>query len=261
MVKLFKPILFTSIALSFPLLLMAADGNKQVIKTKAPPKTEIVKTADPNSEESLLSSVVASLLSQIIAAPVELNIDVSSSRRIVDGVEKTVPDIKLIEALGAVIFKDDVVVNPIQNGKPPSQVKKVIPVVRITTKNLLVIYSLRLQEKGKMRVRFCQSYTRGNDVCNTADDTKLLEININSPNFEIADLKFKEFNVDFDQQLANGKFSLKGSCLAYASSINYTDLSKPTMKAKDCSFHGTYDANASGDKITAYGFKFVTKTP
>ena len=223
------------------------------------PSASKVKKAE--AKEASGSKVLMSILNQVTSLKIGFGIDIGSKREVIDGVEKTVPDINFLEVKGVTKFNGDISHSFVDEKKVQDQLKKITPGVKLTTKDLFVVVNAKMEQKGSLKVRFCKNYTVGNDYCDTLADTKLLGVKISSPNFEMFDLLLKEINVELVQQISEKKFSIKGTCTAWMSDLDPKNPEKSIMLPAICSFFGEYDGKAAGDKFTAYGFKLKPKTP
>lgn len=256
MKNIFNRILLSGLILSVPLLVF---GDKPlIIKKSSPVLSKKNQAADAESEKKALGSILVSVLNQVSTARMDFDIDFSSTSKTVNGKKTSSLSLKLLDLSAVIAFKDHFAYQFGDEKKIDPQVQKVIPRIVFKTKEMTVVSRAAIAQKGSLKIRFCQSYSVNNDVCNTFNDERLLEVSVESKNFSMLEIKLKEINVDFDQKVKDGKFSFKGTCTAFKSAID-TASATPFMKPVDCAFAGEYDPNA-GDKFS-YSLKFKSKNP
>jgi hypothetical protein len=266
MTRIFGKLILTSLILSTPLMVSAAKKDSSKANTAAVDRDAAAKAKleaaklQEEAQKPAINAALVVILNQITMAKVtDFNIELGSKTIKVDGVEKSVVNLKYLDISALIKFKDELQFQFVEEKKTEQQLRKVVPSIRFTTKDMYVVAAAKIEKKGTMKVRFCQSYTFNNDSCNTFNDEKLLEVNLSSPNFQMFTLKLKEINIEFDQQISDDKFSFKGTCIAWKTGSDPLNPDKTIMKPADCSFSGQYD----GSKVVKfdYDFKFVSKKP
>jgi hypothetical protein len=160
---------------------------------------------------------------------------------------KTSIDFKYLDISAIIKFKDQLFYKFVDEAKTNPQMKKVIPGVHFSTKEMFVVSKVKNDTNGNMKltVRFCQNYSQNNDFCNTLEDKKLLDISVNSVNFGMFDMRIKDITINFDpKQLADGKFKFDGFCTAWKSGYDLDTPDKTVMKPAICQFSGAYDSKS-----------------
>lgn len=248
MKNLFSKMVIAGFILFSPLIGLAADGIPTV-KKPAPKASDKKSTpaAKEEAEKPATNAALLAILNQITMAKLDFDIDLSMKVTEKNGESATAIDFKYLDISMLIKFKDQLLYNFVDEEKTAPQLKKVIPAVSFTTKDMFVVSKVKSGEKGKMKftIRFCQSYSLNNDYCNTFEDKKLLDISVKSPNFGMFDMRIKDINVDFEQKLADGKFSFNGNCTAWKSGFDIETPDKTIMKPAVCEFAGVYDSKAA----------------
>ena len=250
MKSLFSKMVIAGFILSSSLAVLATDGTPAVKKTSIKNSDEKAKATAKAKEEAetpATNAALVAILNQITLAKLDFDIDLSMKVTEKNGESATSIDFKYLDISMLVKFKDQLLYNFVDEEKTAAQLKKVIPAVSFTTKDMYVVSKVRSGDKGKMKftVRFCQSYSQNNDFCNTLDDKKLLDISVKSPNFGMFDMRIKDINVDFEQKLADGKFSFSGSCTAWKRGFDIETPDKTVMKPATCEVGGGEDSKAA----------------
>lgn len=198
-------------------------------------------------QEPAVNAAMIAILNQIVLAKLDFDLDVSFKITQKDGESKSAIDFKYLDISAMVKFKDQILYSFVDGKKTNAQLRKIIPEIKFTTKDMFVVSKIRSAVNGKVKisVRFCQSYSVNNDLCNTFDDKKLLDISVNSTNFGMFDMRIKDINLDFDQKIADGKFSFSGTCTAWKSGFDLETPDKNVMNPAICEFSGVYDSNAA----------------
>mgnify|MGYP006077405119 CR=1 FL=1 len=239
----FSKLLIAGLIASTPVLTLATDGTP-VVKKSAKSKTS--NKAKEDAQDAASKSALITILNQIVLARFDFDIDVDFKTTQKGEESKTDIEFKYLDISALIKFKDQIQYSFVDEEKTNPQVRKVIPDVRFSTKEMFVVSKIKTGAAGKMKltVRFCQNYSFNNDVCNTLDDKKLLDISVNSINFGSFDMRIKDITVDFDQKLADGKFAYKGSCTAWKSGFDMDTPDKTVLKPAICEFSGTYNSKA-----------------
>ncbi len=249
-------LLVTSLLVSFSYSAVAADKIRVV---KPPDKTKAQIAAEKDAaEKPAINGALMSILNQIVAAKLDANFRISSKNKMVNGEEKSVLDIKYLNVSALVKLKDEILIQFIDPAKANPQVKKIVPAVYFTTKDMTVIARMKIEEKGSLNVRFCQSYSVNNDVCNTFDDQKLLGVSLKSPTFGMLDIRIKDITGTFDKNILDGKIKFNIKCTVFKTVFDDSTAKMTNMKkVDDCSASGTFDS--SKPNPFEYDINFVDK--
>jgi hypothetical protein len=246
MKNVFFILLIAGFVASGPLASIAADGTPAIKKsTTNSDKTKAVAKED--AQDSASNAALIAILNQIVLARIDFDIDVNFKTTQKKNEEsKTKIDFKYLDISAMIKFKDQLLYSFVDEAKTNPQVKKVIPEILFSTKEMYVVSKVKTDAAGKMKltVRFCQNYSSNNDFCNTLEDKKLLDISVNSTNFGMFDMRIKDINIDFVPNLADGKFTFKGNCTAWKSAFDIYTPDKTVMKPAICEFSGAYDSKA-----------------
>lgn len=255
MKNIFSKMIIAGLILVSPLTGLAADGAPAVKKVST--KADKAKEKEDAQKPAANAALVA-ILNQITLAKLDFDTDLSVKILQKNDKSSTEIDFKYLDISMLVKFKDQLLYTFVDEEKTAAQVKKVVPAVSFTTKDMYVVSKVKAIEKGKMRfsVRFCQSYSQNNDYCNTLEDKKLLDISVKSTNFGMFDMRIKDINIDFEQKLAEGKFSFVGTCTAWKSGFDIETPDKTIMKPAVCEFSGVYDSKA----VVKFDGNFKLKT-
>lgn len=243
----FSKLLIAGLIASVPLMSIAADGSPAV-KKSAPQSDKAKVEAKNEAQDAASNSALIAVLNQIVLARLDFDIDLGMKVIQKKGEEesKTAVEFKYLDISAMIKFKDQLLYSFVDEAKTNPQVKKVTPAIRFSTKEMYVVSKVKTDTAGKMKltVRFCQNYSLSNDFCNTLDDKKLLDISVNSTNFGMFDMRIKDINVDFEPNLADGKFTFKGNCTAWKSAFDIETPDKSVMKPATCEFSGAFDSKA-----------------
>ncbi|OYZ20096.1 MAG: hypothetical protein B7Y39_11260 [Bdellovibrio sp. 28-41-41] len=246
MKNVFSKLLIAGLIVSTPLVSLAVDGTPAVKKQPSKtPTDQKLDSKNQTAEDAATNSALIAILNQVVLAKLSFDVDLNFKVTQKGDESKTTIDFKYLDISTMVKFKDQLLYSFVDEANTAAQVKNVIPAISFSTKEMYVVAKVKsgTTEKMKLTVRFCQNYSLNNNFCNTFDDSKLLDISVNSKNFGMFNMRIKDINVDFDQKLADGKFAFKGNCTAWKSAFEEKTPEKSVMKPAICEFSGTYDAN------------------
>lgn len=226
----------------------AKEAKKEA--PKADPST-------PNSEE--MSSVLAMLIDNIKKASIDFQFDVTYSSTTKAQKNEAYLDINMLKLDAIIQFKDDMSFSTTSTDGMDAQSKKLIPKVKLNIKNMYMVGNANVEKKSELVIRFCQNYTLGNNFCDTANDTKLLELAIHNQSFnKILSLKLKEIRMNLEKKVAGTSdvYEISGSCVSLKKAFDPEAVAE-TYVPVDCVFTGKYSSNPEvGTKIN---FKYKNK--
>lgn len=257
MKQFFQVLLLTSLvaSTSFSLPTGEKPSGASSTRTMRIPKVEIKKSADVTTdaqpgEKPAINATLVAILNQIVGVYVTADFRYSSR-----GEKNT--GFSYLRVKAAAKFDGDIKIELADEAKTNPQVRNVIPSVQLKTKDMLVVFNLDIKENGQFRVRFCQSYTVGNDICNTFDGKKLLDISLASKTFRMQEIRIEEFSGTFDTKEIDGKLGFKGVCSVYKPIFDPKTVANPIFKkVDDCSFSGDYKKGRT--QPFEYDFNFVS---
>ncbi|MCB0370586.1 MAG: hypothetical protein KDD45_14460 [Bdellovibrionales bacterium] len=243
------------------LILMSFSAGAEPLRVDLSQKIDKTKQEDPSPQQ--MSAILEKILNNIKSVALDFEFDITfSSRKNADKKESYL-DIEKLNLNSIIQFKDDLVFEMTQDPIEDGQLKKIVPKISLNTKNMFMVGQVNVAKKSQFDVRFCNNYTIGNDYCDTADDTKILDVSINNQAFnEIIELKFKKIILNFEQldkAVKAGQFlnyNISGSCESYKKAFDIA-TAEEKMVPVECSFLGSYSTDPSkGFKIN---FKYKNK--
>lgn len=221
---------------------------------KEPPKQD---STTPSSDD--MSSVLTILIDNIKKANADFQFDVTYTATNKSNKDETYLDINMLKLDAIVQFKDDLSLSTASTDGMDAQSKKLIPKIKLNTKNMFMVGNINVEKKTEMIIRFCQNYTLGNNFCDTANDTKLLELAIHNQSFnKILSIKLKEIRMNLEKKVAGTSdvYEVSGSCISLKKAFD-PELVAETYVPVDCAFSGKYSPNPEiGTKIN---FKYKNK--
>lgn len=229
--------------------------------TKASAKKTTTKDAENTPDPGQMSAVLEKILNNIRSVAMDFAFDITYSDRKVNEKSETYLDINYLNLNAIIKFKDDLVFSTSKEEVTDEQLKKVIPTIKLSTKDMTLVGKIGIAKKSEFTIRICNNYTIGNDYCDTVNDTKLLEFSVFNKAFnKIMNLKLKKITLNFDKA-ADVKpnfdmYQISGSCEIFENRFDKQTADEVTM-AVPCSFAGHYSTNPEvGFKIN---FKYKNK--
>lgn len=222
-------------------------------------KKETAKTdpSAPNADE--MSSALATLIDNIKKASIDFQFDITYSSSAKAQKNETYLDINMLKLDAIIQFKDDISFSTTSTDGMDAQSKKLIPKVKLNTKNMYMVGNANVEKRSELIIRFCQNYTLGNNFCDTANDTKLLELAVHNQSFnKLLSIKLKEIRMNLEKKVAGTSdvYEITGSCVSLKKAFDPEAVAE-TYVPVDCVFSGKYSANPEiGTKIN---FKYKNK--
>lgn len=229
--------------------------------TGANKDTKKVDKKDPNQQpnEGEMGGVLAMLIDNIKKASIDFQFDLTYSSSKKSNKTESYLDVNMLKLDAIIQFKDDLSYSPINPATADSQSKKLLPKMKLNTKNMFMVGNANVEKKSEFVIRFCNNYTLGNNFCDTLGDTKLLEFSIHNQTFnKILSLKLKEIRMNLEKKISENSdvYEITGSCISLKKAFDPEAVADVYVPV-DCSFSGKFSPNPEiGTKIN---FKYKDK--
>lgn len=220
-------------------------------------KKETAKTdpSAPNADE--MSTVLAMFIDNIKKASLDFQADITRIIILKGSKLENYLDINMLKLDAIIQFKDDLSFSTTSTEGMDAQSKKLIPKVKLNTKNMYMVGNVNVEKKSELIIRFCQNYTAGNNYCDTANDTKLLELAIHNQSFnKLLSIKLKEIRMNLEKKVSGTSdvYEISGSCVSLKKAFDPEAVAE-TYVPVDCVFSGKYSSNPEIGTIINFKYK------
>lgn len=236
-------------------------NNQQSAATESASKeTKKVEKTDSNQpNEGEMGSVIAMLIDNIKKASIDFQFDLTYSASKKGSKTESYLDVNMLKLDAIIQFKDDINYSLINSTTTDAQSKKLVPKIKLNTKNMFMVGNANVEKKSEFVIRFCNNYTVGNNFCDTLGDTKLLEFSIHNQTFnKLLSLKLKEIRMNLEKKISESSdvYEITGSCISLKKAFDPEAVADVYVPV-DCSFSGKFSPNPEiGTKIN---FKYKDK--
>lgn len=206
---------------------------------------EPVSAEEEKQKQLALERSLEKILSNIKKAQGHFEYEIDYVDKKPNEKSETYLDINSFKFNSLVQFNEDMEFSLDGKETKETQAKKVIPVIKLNSKNMFLVSKINVGNMSELTLRLCHNYTLGNDFCDTSNDNKLLEVNMENISFKkFISLRIKQITITMTKK-TEGKFDsyeFNGICDSYQK--GFDDLNGvEKYLPMECSFKGLISNN------------------